>query len=162
MGFAILGLALSAGASFIQARAQAQAANAQMKFANEQLKFDMENERIRGMQEASNRQEEYLRNVGTNIVAASVATGGGRNFSYEQGIAPYNKEIARRDLATIGFNSQMERGRMALQIKANKFSAKVAGRNAYIGAAADTIGNIGSAMTSSPEIFKSRPGGLLA
>lgn len=162
MGLPILGLALTAGASFVQARAQAQAAQAQMKFANDQLKFDMENERIRGLQEASNRQEEYLRNLGTNIVAASAATGGGSNFSFDQGIAPYNKEVARRDLAAIGFNNQMERGRMALQIKANTYSARANSRNAYIGAAADTVGAVGSAMVSNPEIFRSRPGGLLA
>lgn len=154
MGLALFGLVLSVGASFVQARAQAQAMEAQMKFANQQLKFDMENERIRGMQEANNRQEEYLRNVGTNIVAASAATRGGRNYSYEQGIAPYNKEVARRDLATVDFNSGMERGRMALQIKANTYSAKLNSRNAYIGAVADSMGTIGSYM--------SRPGGLLA
>lgn len=146
-----IGAAASSAGSFMQANAQNQAIAAQTKLANQQLKIDMENERIKGLQEANDRQEDYLRNYGSNVVAASAAVGGGRNISFDQGIEPYNKEVARRDLATTDFNYGMSRSRMAMQIKANTMSSKVNRRNNMISAGVDTLGNFASIATSRPE-----------
>lgn len=132
-------LALQIGASFLQAGMTSAVSNAQTKAVNEQLKFDIKNERIKGMQDASARQEEYLRNESANRVAAAAAVGGGRNLSYEQGIAPYNKEVARRDLATIGFNTDQRIGRARYQIRVNRFNSRLETAAAYGTAAADSM-----------------------
>jgi len=153
VSFPLVGLGLSIGASFLQAGQAASMAKAQSKVANDQLKIDMENERIRGAQEQNVRQEAYLRAESSNRVASALATGGGTNISYEKGIAPYNKGVARRDLQTSAFNSGQRVARSKYQIKVNKWNAKAEGRAAYVGAAADSLGTIGSYM--------SRPGGLL-
>lgn len=144
----IAGVVISSGGSFLQANATAQAARQQAEVANDQLKVDIQNEKIRGMQEANNRQEEYLRNAATNRVVAAISSGGGTNLSYQQGIAPYNKKVMQRDLATVGFNSGQQVSRMRYQIGVNKFNAKAEGRSAYVGAVADTAANIGSAASS--------------
>lgn len=154
MGLPIIGLVISAAGSFLQAGMQAQAAAAQAKVANEQLKVDMENERIKGMAEGSARHEEYLRNESANRVAVAAATGGGRSMSFEQGIGPYNKTVAARDMQTMAFNTGQKIGRMGYEIKVNRFNAQSAARSAYIGAAVDTVGAVGS--------YLQRPGGLLA
>lgn len=146
-----IGAAASSAGSFMQANAQNQAIQAQTKLANQQLAIDMENERIKGLQEANDRQEEYLRNYGSNVVAASAAVNGGQNMSFDQGIAPYNKEVARRDMATTEFNTGMVRSRIASQIKANTYSAKMNRRNNMISAGVDTLGNFASIATSRPE-----------
>ena len=98
-------LALQIGASFLQAGITSAVAKGQASAANQQLRVDMRNERIKGMQDANARQEEYLRNESANRVAASAAVGGGRNISFNQGVSPYNKEVARRDLQTLGYNT---------------------------------------------------------
>ena len=149
----LIGLGLSIGGSFLQASQTAGMANAQAKVANDQLKIDMANEKIRASQEQNLRQEQYLRAEASNRVAAAVGTGGGTNISYEKGIAPYNKGVARRDLQTSAFNSGQRIMRSKYQIGVNKWNAKAEGRAAYVGAAADSLGSIGSYM--------SRPGGLL-
>lgn len=144
----LIGLGLSVGGSFLQAGSAASAAKAETKIANAQLKMDIENERIRGMQEASNRQEEYLRNESANRVAAAAGTGGGINISYEQGIAPWNKKVAVRDMSIIGFNTGQRIGRLRHQIKVNKWSAQSQARAAYVGAAADALGSVGGFLSS--------------
>lgn len=154
MGLPILGLVLSAGTSFLQASMGAQAADNAAKVQNEQIKIDMANERIKGMQEGSKRHEEYLRNESANRVASAAATGGGTNMSYEQGIAPYNKGVAGRDMATMAFNTGQKIGRMKYEIKVNRYNAQAQARAGYIGAVGDTAGAIGS--------YLQRPGGLLA
>lgn len=133
-------LDLQIGASFLQAGMTSAVSNAQTKAVNEQIKADIRNERIKGMQDASARQEEYLRNESANRVAAAAAVGGGgRNLSYEQGIAPYNKEVARRDLATIGFNTDQRIGRARYQIRVNRFNSRLETAAAYGTAAADSM-----------------------
>jgi murein L,D-transpeptidase YcbB/YkuD len=154
MGLPIIGIALSVVGSLVQASMSAQAAKYEAEVQNNQLKVDRENERIRGMQEENNRLETYKRLESTNRVASAVATLGGRNYSYEQGVAPYNKTVTMRDVATIGFNSQMEQDRMSYQIKVNKYNAKTTARMAMVGAVTDSLSTIGS--------YVSRPGGLLA
>lgn len=148
----LIGLGLSVGSSFLTASMQAGAAKAEAKVANEQLKVDRENERIRGMQEQNERQESYLRAAASNRVAVA-ASGAGRSMSYEQGISPYNKGVAARDLQTMGFNTGQKVARMGYEIRVNKWNAKSAARSAYVGAAADSLGSIGT--------FMQRPGGLL-
>lgn len=152
----LIGLGLTAGSSFLTAGAQAQAANAQAQVANDQLKIDMENERIKGMQEASARQEEYLRNESANRVAAA-ALGGGINISYDQGIQPYNKKVMQRDLQTMGFNNEQTRLRMVHQIRVNKWNAKSQARAGFISAAADTVSAVGGYVSSgAPGLIRSR------
>lgn len=153
MGFPLIGLGLSIGASFLTASMQAGQAQAQAQVQNDQIRVDRENERIRGMQEQNARQEEYLRNTSSNRVAAALSTGGGANMSYDQGIAPYNKGVARRDLQTMAFNTGQKIARSSFEIKVNKWNAKSAGQAAWTGAVADSIGSVGT--------FMSRPGGLL-
>lgn len=152
MSWPIVGLGLSVGASFLQAGMQSSMAKAQAKAANEQLKIDMENERIRGMQEANARQEEYLRNESANRVVVA-ASGAGQSMSYDQGIAPYNKEVARRDLQTMGFNTGQAVSRMGYQIRVNKANAANASRAAWLSAGADAAGTIGGAMVDNPTLF---------
>lgn len=154
MGLPILGLVISAGASFLQAGMQAQMAKGQAQVANQQLKYDMENERIKGMQEGTARQEAYLRDEATNRVAVAAATGGGRNISFEQGVGVYNKDVMGRDIDTLRYNSGAKIGRMRYEIAVNRYNAKAQSRAAFIGAASDVAGSVGS--------YVSRPGGLLA
>jgi hypothetical protein len=154
MGLPLIGLAISAGSSFLSAGMQASAARGQAEVAKQQLKYDMENERIKGMQEGTARQEEYLRNEASNRVAIAAATGGGRNMSYDQGLGVYNKDVMGRDIDTLRYNSSAKIGRMRYEIAVNNYNAKAASRSAFIGAAGDTAGALGS--------YLSRPGGLLA
>lgn len=153
MGLPLFGLVLSVGSSFLQASQQAQMAKYQADVQNQQLRVEMENERIKGMQEGNARQEEYLRNESSNRVASAVATGGGRNISYEQGIAPYNKGVVQRDMQTMGFNTGQRISRSKYQIKVNSWNSKAESAAAYTGAVADSLSAVGSYM--------SRPGGLL-
>lgn len=139
-------LALQIGASFLQAGMTSAVSNAQTKAVNEQIKADIRNERIKGMQDASARQEEYLRNESANRVAAAAAIGGGRNLSYEQGIVPYNKEVARRDLATIGYNTDQRIARARYQIRVNRFNSRLETAAAYGTAAADSMRAVANTM----------------
>jgi hypothetical protein len=153
MSIPIIGLALSVGASLVGAMMQGQMAQYQAEVMNNQLEVDATNERIKAANEENQRQEEYQRAEATNRVAIAVSTGG-RNYSYEQGVAPYNKTVMARDLGTIGFNSQMVQDRMAYQIKVNKWNANAESRSAMITGGVEAFSTIGSYM--------SRPGGLLA
>jgi hypothetical protein len=148
----VVGTGLSIGASFLQARSQAQMAKAQMQVENAQLKIDRENERIKGMQDANARQEEYLRNEAANR-AAMAASGVGIDLAYDDGLGGYNKRVAQRDLQSIDFNTGQRTGRISYQIRVNKANARNAATSAYIGAAANAAGAVGSLM--------SRPGGML-
>lgn len=154
MSLPIIGLALGVAGSLVQGMMSAKAASLEAKVANEQLKMDMETKKIQAMQDENKRYEEYLRLVAINRVAVATSTGGGSSYSYEQGIAPYNKEVVHRDVATINFNRDMEVGRMKYQIAVNKFNAKVAGTSAMIGGLVDGLSQVGSYM--------SKPGGLMA
>lgn len=149
----IAGLALSVGSSFLQAGMQSQMSNAQTRVMNDQLKLDIENERIKGMQDANDRQEEYLRNESANRVAASVATGGGRNMSYDQGIAKYNKKVAGRDLQTMQFNTDNRIARTRYQISVNRWNNQMTRVAAFGTAASDSLASVGGYMQ--------RPKGLL-
>lgn len=152
----LIGLGLTVGGSFLQAGMAASMANAQAQVANQQLKVDMENERIKGMQEANARQEEYLRNEGSNR-AAVAASGTGRNISFEQGLGPYNKKVAARDIQTIGFNTGQKVARMGYEIRVNRANARNAATSAYVGAAADSIGAVGGYLVSNPSgLLRSR------
>lgn len=139
-------LALQIGASFLQAGLTSAVAKGQQDVANEQLKADMRNERIKGMQDANARQEEYLRNESANRVAASAAVGGGRNMSYAQGIAPYNKEVAGRDLATIGYNTDQRIARGRYQIRVNRYNTRAETFAAYGTAAADSMRSVATTL----------------
>lgn len=154
MGLPILGLAISAGSSLISAGMQSAMAKGQAEVAKEQLKYDMENERIKGMQEGTARQEAYLRDESTNRVAIAAGMGGGRNVSYEQGIGPYNKDVMGRDIDTLRYNSAAKIGRMRYEIGVTRYNAEAQSRAAWIGAASDVAGSVGS--------YLQRPGGLLA
>ena len=155
MGIGVLGLALSVAGSLVQGFLQAGAAQAQAEAENNQLKMDMRTERIRGMQEANDRRDQYLRAEATNRVAAAVSVGAlASNRSYTGAIAPNNKEVVGRDLATVQFNSAMEQDRMAYRIKVNEFEADTNGTLAIVGGFIDGFSQIGSYM--------SRPQGLLA
>jgi len=151
MGFPLIALGLTAAGSLLQAGFTSYAANQQMKAENAQLKIDMESERIAALNEQNKRQEEYLRLASANEVA--VAASGVSNFSYQQGIAPYNKEVAGRDIQSIGFNSRMRTDRMRYQIRVNKARARSETAGAFVTAGADIMG--GGAD------YLSRPGGLL-
>lgn len=153
MGLPLIGLGLSVGASFLQAGSTAAAARAQNDVQNQQVRVDMENERIKGMQDANARQEEYLRNESANRVVAAAAVGGGRNLSYEQGISPHNKEVAARDLQSMEFNTGQRLARSRYQIRVNRFNTSAESRGAYVTAVAESAGALGS--------YLSRPGGLL-
>lgn len=154
MGLPIIGLALSIGGSLINGVMQGAAAQRQAEIENKQLEVDRETERIRALQEGNDRQEQAFRAEATNKVAASIAAAGGRNYSYEQGIAPYNKQVVARDLATVGFNSTMEQGRMSYRIAVNSYQADMNSRMAMVGSFTDSLASVAS--------FMSRPGGLLA
>jgi hypothetical protein len=140
MGLAAVGMLLSVGSTMFEAYSTSQQAKYQAQVENQQLKIDMENERIRAMQEQSKRQEEYLKADSANRVA--VAFSGARNISFEQGLSVKNKKTAGYDMQTIGFNSQMEIGRKKYQIKVNKFDAKMTGRSAMIGGALESAGTV--------------------
>lgn len=152
----LIGLGFTAGASFLQAGMTASMANAQAQAANEQLRVDMENERIKGMQEANARQEEYLKNEASNRVAIA-SSGLSRNISYEQGLGPANKKVAARDIQTIDFNTGQRVGRMGYEIRVNRANARNAATSAYVGAAADTVGAVGGYLVSNPSgLLRSR------
>jgi hypothetical protein len=155
MGLAVIGLAVSLVGSLVQGVMAGQAAKLEAEVANEQLKMDIETNKIEAMHEQNNRTEDYMRREAANRVAVAAATGGfGSNVSYEQGIAPYNKTVWARDMATIGFNRDMTVGRKQYQIAANKVTAKATATSAMVGAAFDGFATIGS--------YVSRPGGLLS
>lgn len=140
MGLAAVGMIISVASTMFEGYSTAKQAEYQAKVENQQLKIDMENERIRAMQEQSKRQEEYLKADSANRVA--VAFSGARNISFEQGLSPKNKKTAGYDMQTIGFNSQMEIGRKKYQIKVNKFNATMTGRSAMIGAGLQSAGTV--------------------
>jgi hypothetical protein len=152
MSWPVVGLGMSIGASFLQARSTAAAARAEARVMNDQLKIDRENERIRGMQEANARQEEYLRLASSNRVAVA-ASGAGRSMSFEQGIDPSNKRVMGRDLETMAFNTGQRVGRISDQIRVNRWNAKSTARAAYTSAFGQSLSAVGS--------FLGRPGGPL-
>ena len=141
-------LGLQIGASFLQAGITSAVAKGQASAANQQLRVDMRNERIKGMQDANARQEEYLRNESANRVAASAAVGGGRNISFNQGVSPYNKEVARRDLQTLGYNTDQRIARGKYQIGVNRYNARAESIAAYGTATADSMRATASALES--------------
>ena len=141
-------LGLQIGASFLQAGITSAVAKGQASAANQQLRVDMRNERIKGMQDANARQEEYLRNESANRVAASAAVGGGRNISFDQGVSPYNKEVARRDLQTLGYNTDQRIARGKYQIRVNRYNARAESIAAYGTATADSMRATASALES--------------
>lgn len=151
----LIGLGLSVGGSFLQAGMTAMSANAQARVANQQLEIDRENERIKGMQEANARQEEYLRNEATNRVAIA-ASGAGQNISYDMGLGPYNKGVARRDIQTIDFNTGQRVNRMSYEIRVNRANARNAATGALVGAISDSAGVIGGTLINNPGALRLR------
>jgi hypothetical protein len=160
MGFAAFGAILGAAGSLVQGVMSAQAASAQAKVANEQLKIDMENDKIRAANEENDRIEMFQRAEGANAVASALAVGGGQNFSYQQGIQPFNKSVVARDVATIGYNKDMAVGRAKYQIAVNKFTAKTEGRMAMVSGLFGAVDSLaGMKQVGS---YKSTGGGLLS
>lgn len=153
--FAVLG----AVGTLMQGMMQAQVAAQQAKIQNEQLKIDIENDRIKAAQEENDRIEMFQRAEASNIVASAVAVNGGRNYSFEQGIQPYNKTVAMRDVQSIGYNRDVMVGRRQYQIAVNKWEARANGSLAMAGAFTDAIGGLGDAIPVGA--YKSTPGGLL-
>lgn len=145
MGIAAFGAVIGAVGSLVQGVMGAQVANYQAKVANAQLKIDMENDRIRAAQEENDRIEMFQTAEQSNRVASAVMVGGGRNYSFDQGIAPFNKTVMARDVATIGYNRDMEVGRKKYQIAVNKWNAKAQATSSIVGGifgAADSLSEI--------------------
>lgn len=133
MGLAAFGAVIGAVGSLVQGVMGAQLANYQAKVANAQLKIDIENDKIRAASEENDRIEAYQRAESSNRVASAVLSGGGQNYSFDQGIAPYNKTVMARDVQTIGYNRDMEIGRKKYQIAVNKWGAKAEGTSSIVG-----------------------------
>jgi len=143
MCFELIGVALSIAGSFMQAQMQAQIAQQQAKIQAMQLKVEIENENIKSMADMNDRTTEWLRAESANKAAIS-ASGLGSNISYDQGIAPYNKKVAYTDLARRGFERDQVVGRKRFEIKVAQWEANTTARSAYMTAAADSLGAIGS------------------
>lgn len=154
--FAVLG----AVGSLMQGMMQANIAKQQAMIQNEQLKIDIENDRIKAAQEENDRVEMFQRAQASNAVASAIAVGGGRNYSFEQGIEPYNKTVAERDVASIQYNKDVMVGRRQYQIAVNKWEARANGQLAMLGGITDAIGGLGDAIPVGA--YKSTPGGLLS
>lgn len=158
MGFAAFGAVIGAVGSLVQGVMTAQAAKGEAAVANAQLKIDMENDKIAAQMEENNRIELFQRAESSNRVASALAVGGGQNFSFDQGIQPYNQTVVARDVQTIGYNKDMEVGRKKYAIAVNNYKAKTEGRMAMVSGlfgAADSLAGYQSVGS-----YKSSAGGL--
>jgi hypothetical protein len=109
--------------------------------------------------EENDRIELFQRADSANRVASALAVGGGQNFSFEQGIQPYNKSVVARDVQTIGYNKDMEVGRKRYEISVNKWKAKTEGRMAMVSGlfgAADSLSGMQQVGS-----YQSTGGGLI-
>jgi len=131
MGSPIFGILIGVGASLFEGQMAVNQADAQMQVANQQLRIDIENEKIRAMQEQNKRNTEYLRADSANRVA--VAHSGIRNISFEQGLSTFNQKKAYADMQTIEFNKEQEVGRKRYQIQVNRMNAQMEATSARIG-----------------------------
>lgn len=145
MCMTLIAVGLSIAGSFMQAQMQASIAAQQAAIQKQQLKVDIENERIRSMAETNDRMDEWMRAEAANRAAIS-ASGISQNISYEQGVAPYNKKVAARDVGRSQFNAEQRIGRARFEIQVANWRARTTARSAYTTAFADSLGAIGSAL----------------
>lgn len=142
----IIGVVLGIVGAFAQAAMTTAVAKQQAEIERTQLKAEIENEQIAAMQKATDRLEELRRAEATNRAALS-AVGLQTNLSYEQGIEPYNKTVATRDVERSNFNSGQVIGRKKYEIAVAGWKAKATSRSAFVEAGANAIGEIGSLWT---------------
>jgi hypothetical protein len=135
------------GASFGSAMLASGAAKAEAQIEQAQLKTEIENERIKAMSETNNRLEQFRKDEASNRAALS-ALGVADNISYIQGIAPANRRVVARDVRSIQFNAGQEIGRKKYEIAVAGYRAKANSRTAYMQAASDSIGAIGSSWVN--------------
>jgi len=145
MCFELLAIAASIAGSFMTAQAQANNAAVQAKIQKTQLKVEIENEKIKMMQQTNDRMEQYMREEATNRAALS-ASGLQNNISYDQAIAPYNKKVVKKDIMRSDFEGGQKVGNSRYRIKVASAEAAMTANSAYTTAFADSIGAIGSAL----------------
>ena len=142
----ILGLVIGVIGSFAQYAMTSNMAKQQAIIEQRQLKTEIENERISAMQKTNDRLEELRKAEATNRAALS-ATGVSQNISYEEGISPYNKKVAYRDVERENFNSGQVIGRKKYEIAVAGWKAKATSRNALLTAGSEAIGAVGNYAT---------------
>lgn len=149
----LIGTAIKGIGAIAQAKQEGTALKQEAAIRNQQLAQDIEAEKIKAMSEANERAELHLRLVASNN--AMEAASGVENFSLEQGIGVYNKEVAYQDIASIAYNKDLMVGRLSQQIKVNTFQANRSARqikkNAYFKIASDVIGGASRLSGASPE-----------
>lgn len=132
-------LAITVGTSLIEASVQSNAAKQQYAVQKQQHIMDMENERIKALAETNNRMEAFIRQEAANRAALS-ASGLQQNISYEQGIAPYNREVLSRDVATISYNRDVALGQSRYAISVAKQTRDAAIGSAWLNAGIKVAG----------------------
>lgn len=113
-----------------------------------QLNEEREIAKLQAQEAEAARLDEYRRTRAANQ-AAIAASGIGQNISFLQGIEPASEKALKLDLRNIRMGDIMQRNRIADQIKVNQMSRQVASinaRNASIGAVAEGITGIASAV----------------
>lgn len=155
----IIGVVLGIVGSLASAAMASSMAQQQAKIETYQLQTEMENERIKAIGDTTDRLQELVRAQAMNRAALSVS-GLDENISYTQGIEPYNQRIASTDVARTEFNAGQVIGRKKYEISVAGWRAKSESRSAWIGAAANIAGNVGSYIASGSGAAKS--GGSLS
>lgn len=136
MSFAAVGLVLTVASTLYQGYATGQQAKYAAEVQNQQAKIEIANEKIKAMQQQSDRQAEYLKMDSANRVAIAFS-GASQNISFDQGIGPENLRTAKRDMNRIAYNSEQEVGRLRYEIKVNRATANLTARNAMVGSFLD-------------------------
>jgi len=139
----IIGLVLSVVGSLATAAMQAGIAKQQAKIEQQQLEVEMENERIKAIGDTNDRLEQLRVSEATNRGALS-ASGLDTNWSYVQGISPYNKQVATRDVGRQDFNAGQVVGRKKYEIQVAGWRAKATAASAFVSAGASIVGDIGN------------------
>ena len=135
-------IASSFGSAYINSAKAKQEAIIQQR----QLKTDIENEKIKAMGETNDRLEQFRKDEAANRAALSAMNFD--NLSYREGIAPENREVVRRDVRRLEFNSGQEIGRKKYEIAVAGWRSKSESRVNYLNAGFETIGTLSSAHSN--------------
>ncbi len=140
---------LKGTSDIMAAKAETKATRLETAAKNAALQEEADLAYIESLQAVNRRADEARKLHASNL--AYVATSGGTNRSFTQGIAPENQRVLDRDIASLRLNERSQRKRIADTIKLNKANVEIAKTNesfAYLNAGANLIGATGSSAIS--------------
>jgi hypothetical protein len=150
-----LTIGLTAATSFAQAAMTSANAKQAAIIEQNQLRQEMENERIKAMSETNDVLEDFRKTEATN--RAMLSASGINNTSYQQGIEPFNRKVAGRDVRNLQFNAGQVIGRKKYEISVAGYRSKATSRSAFIEAGVNTLGKVGSTFAENRSFFTRQP-----